>query len=141
MSAPTTTRKIFYKKILAPSPEGLEIFTYEWISIHESPCFHFCVPKYEFGVMSTLKGADESDMAYSKRKKILKRISKTNSRFAFDTEQQAIDHLKLLKKRQLAHMLRDTVFIEKFLASSDEEISSGLIPDTKDLVGEHYSFD
>lgn len=133
---------VFYKMRLVPSEEGLEIITSEFVSIHETPCFHFCIPKLEKQMIRILKRSDESALVYSRRKKILKRVSKTNSRFAFDSKEKALKHLKFLKTKQLCHMRRDILFIEKLLSSSDDDLTSiGPIPDTKELVREYFVFD
>lgn len=133
---------VFYKMRLVPADQGLEIVTTEWISLHETPCFHFCVPANEGRILHLFHSDKETDLAYAKRRKMLKRISKTNSRFAFDDKDKALEHLKLLKRKQLGHMKRDISFIEKFLSTPDEDLKSiGPIPCTKDLVHEHFVFE
>lgn len=133
---------IFYKMRLVPADEGLEIVTTEWISLHETPCFHFCVRMDVKRILHLFHSKDETDLSYARRKKKLKRISKTNSRFAFDSKEKALKHLKFLKTKQLCHMRRDILFIEKLLSSSDDDLTSiGPIPDTKELVREYFVFD
>ena len=133
---------VFYKMRLVPAEEGLEIITSEFVSIHETPCFHFCIPKLEKQMIHIWKRSDESALVYSRRKKILQRVSKTSSRFAFDTKDKALEHLKFLKRKQISHMKRDMSFIDKFLSSSDDDLTSiGPIPDTKELVREYFVFD
>ena len=134
-------QKIFYKKELHPSENGLQIFTRKWICIHETECFCFCIPEYDQGFYKVLKLKGETDLACARRRKILKRISKQNSRFAFDSEEKALEHLRFLKKKQLSHMRRDIKFLELFLATPDENMSGDLIPDSKDLVEEYFIFD
>ncbi len=134
--------KVFYKMRLVPAEEGLVIVTDQWVSMHETPCYHFCVPAGEKRIMHLFHSKDETDLAYAKRKKKLKRISKDNGRFAFDSKDKALEHLKFLKRKQLVHMKRDALFIEKFLSTPDVQLSKNhLIPESKDLVHEHYVFD
>lgn len=134
--------KVFYKKVLIPADQGLEILTKIFISIRETPCFHYCMPKFEYDMLRVLRRKDESTWDYAKRRKALKRISKSSSRFAFESEEQALKHLKFLKRKQLSHMKRDALFIERLLSTPDEQLSKNhLIPETKELVHEHYVFD
>jgi hypothetical protein len=133
---------VFYKMRLVPAEQGLEIITDVWVSIHETPCFHFCVRNSEQRIIHLFHGKNETDLQYAKRTRMLKRVSKSNSRFAFDSRNKALEHLKFLKKKQLYHMKRDMSFIKKFLSTSDEDLNStGPIPDTKELVREHFVFD
>lgn len=134
--------KIFYKKKLYPSEEGLEVFTNKWISIHETECFHFCVDQSSYYLMNVRCDKNETPLQYAKRNKILKRISKENSRFAFDTEGKAIAHLRMLKKKQKRHMERDILFIDKFLKSNLLKVGNGeVVEDSSELVQQHYQFD
>lgn len=136
--------KIFYRKRLAVEEEGLTVRTEEWISIHETRCFHFCVPKNSFHLITRLNRRGESALSYARRIKQLKRIDKRCSRFAFETQEQALDHLRMLKRRQLQHMERDRACIEAFLGADNFETSrlgDALVPGSSDLVHEHYRFD
>ena len=36
----------FYKMRLIPDRAGLNVVTFEYYSIHETPCFHFCVREF-----------------------------------------------------------------------------------------------
>ena len=141
------TSKVFYKKRLVPTEFGLEVITQKFVSIHETPCFHFCVLEHEKGFLFAMKQNDESELSAARRAKILKRISKDCSRFAFDTEEKALKHLRFLKRKQLSHIKRDAVFIEKFLESDELEkvqIYNGFrtqVPNSKGLVNNHFIFD
>lgn len=136
-------RKIFYKKRMQPTEEGLEIITEEWVSLRETECFHFCVPRGETGLLRVLANSGESELDVARRRKTLKRIAKTRSRFAFETESQALEHLKLLKRKQFKHMQRDLQFIEAFLNAERLEKSGygEKVPGSRDLVHQHYIFD
>jgi hypothetical protein len=132
-----------YKKRLSPSEDGLEIITDKWVCIHETPCFYFCVPDRVVQTINALKRKDETILAYAKRCKYLKRINKDNSRFAFTDEGAALEHLRLLKRKQLGHMKRDMEFIECFLAADDLEPGryGEMVPDSKELVNSYFVFD
>lgn len=140
-------KKIFYKKRLIPTECGLEVITDKWVSIHETPCFCFCVSNRSDKYLQALKRKDETDLTAAKRMKLLKRINKDNSRFAFDTEEKALEHLRFLKRKQLEHMKRDTAFIECFLECEtfDQFNRRGgevvLVPRSKALVNQHFVFD
>lgn len=145
--------KIFYKMRLIPEEEGLTLWTEKWVSIQESPCFHYCVQDNRIGSFKFfLKKTDETPLQAAKRVRIkVKRIDKRVSRFAFDTKEEAFDHLRFLKKKQLNHMKRDSELITEFLSStengqalSDMKKRSELrytVPCTRDLVRRHYIFD
>jgi len=134
------TDTTFYKKRLVPTESGLEVFTEKWISLHETECFHFCISERNRGFLYAK--SDETPVQIARRKKILKRVSKTCSRFAFDSEEKALEHLKFLKRKQAKHMKRDVLFIDKFLSSDLVRDGRGeVVPDSQDLVNEHYVFD
>jgi hypothetical protein len=124
-------KKVLYKKTWGASEDGVTVFTEKWIAVHETPCFYFCVREHSVS----------ASLEFLKQHKLLKRVSKTSSRFAFDTEQKALDHLRFLKRKQLSHMERDTVLIKALLAATDKDLLNGSVPDTKNLVAEYYVFD
>lgn len=135
-----------FKKRLQAEEEGLVIRTEKWVCIHETPCFYFCVEdRRKSLVTNALKHTDETAIQAAKRLKFLKRISKQNSRFAFVTEQAAMDHLRFLKRRQLMHMERETKFINLFLECEELEASrydnSRRVPESRGLVREFLRFD
>lgn len=88
-------------------------------------------------------GTTETELQIAKRKKLLKRIAKGNSHFAFLTEEEALEHLRMLKRRQVMHMKRELAFIERFLEC--EKLSNHgiwlLVPNSSELVGEYLMFD
>lgn len=135
----------FYRKRLIPDIGGLVVVTDTFVSIHETPCFHFCVAEFRARMINILKKPEESAIQYCRRTKILKKISKDSSRIAFKTEEQALKHLRFLKVRQLGHLTRDKAFVEKFLATKDEDLKKncrGLaVPDSKELVNEFFVFE
>lgn len=137
----TDYKKVFYKKTLGASEEGLRILTKKWVSIYETPFFHFCIPEHEVKYLNVLRNKSETVLDYSRRRKFLKKIAKTRSRYAFDTEEQALAHLKFLKRKQLEHIKRDMTFIRRLLSAPEDQLSSGLILETEELVREHYIFD
>lgn len=133
----------FYKKRLVADEDGLTVVTDKLVSIHETKCFHFCIPDFEHRIIGAMKTREETPLQYAKRRKILKRISKTYSRIAFDTEDAALANLKFLKKRQLQHLRRDIAFNEKFLSTDalEHQGSLSIVPGSRDLVHEHFCFD
>lgn len=135
--------KVFYKKRLFPVESGLAVTTEKWISIHETKCFHFCIHDRNLGFIEYLNHKGETGLQKARRLKLLKRVSKDCSRFAFETEDEALEHLRFLKRKQKVHMTRDLAFIERFLAAESLVSDSGmeLVPNSKDLVGHHFIFD
>ena len=143
----SSMKNIFYKKRLTPTESGLEVITDKWVSIHETPCFHFCVAEWRAKSLTALKRSDETELQYARRLKMLKRIHKSGSRFAFDTEEKALEHLRFLKRKQLGHMERDVTFIKYFLEcdtlkpADRRGFDSLLVPGSKSLVNQHFVFD
>lgn len=148
------TDKVFYKKLLRPTESGLVIVTQHWVSIHETPSFHYCIHDYS-SMFASWRPLDRA-RDYSKRNNVtmlqaakklmykVKRVHKGDSRFAFSSESTALEHLRFLKRKQLSHMERDIAFVRAFLdADSLEPGSDGcaIVPATQELVLQHYRFD
>ena len=144
--------KKLFKIELLPTEDGLELYTCKFIALHETECYWYCLSELEMILVGKGRRLDgETKYECAKRRKIkLKRIHKTASRFAFDTEEKAYRHLVLLKKRQVGHLKRSLNFVTRFLAFDekhglDSELfkASGAktIPDTRELVHEHLVFD
>ena len=132
---------ILYKKRLVSDESGLRVITDRYISIHETPCFHYCINSWNEGYYGLGRLEGESELHCAKRKHIsVKRIHKTCSRFAFSTEEKAFKHLKMLKSRQAGHIKRDLKFIEKFL-KTDTLDEKGHVVGSKGLVHEYFNFD
>jgi len=127
--------KVFYKAKLYAEAYGLQVFIEEWHSIKETECLHFCVQKHDIGG------------SYLGIKAKQKKIYKAGSRFAQESIEKAIDHLKLIKRRQLMHMEREKAFIDSFLSKSDKlenEYNASQVfsvPETQDLVRQYLAFD
>lgn len=134
--------KIFYKKRLIPDEEGLLVWTEKWVSIHETPHFHYCIPDFvhEIG-LRPIEG--ETLLQAAKRRATLKRVAKAGSRFAFDTEEKALERLRFLKGKHVSHMKREMKFIEHFLKCEKLEQygEQQLVPGSRGLVLEHLRFD
>ncbi len=142
--------KVFYHMKLTPTEGGLSIWTDKYHSVHETECFHFCIAEWQCGYANVSIQDGETMYQSLKRRGVkLKRIAKINSRFAFDTEQKAYDQLVFLKRKQLGHLQRDIEFLKAFMEFNKENGFDNLkkvhsqvyVPDTKDLVNEHYLFD
>lgn len=116
--------KKFYRKKLYPNVYGVEPQTEVWISIHETPCYHFCVTDWEYNwVRDNNKKEEETYLETAKRMySTIKKVDKRGSRFAFETEKEAMDHLIMLKSRQIDHMSRDLAILKQFvkLAKNNE---------------------
>ena len=134
---------VFYKKRLTTEECGLVVVTDKFISIHETRCFHFCVPSHRLRTLKHFLQKDETLIQRARRTKCLRRVSKQGSRIAFTTEEEALKHLKFLKKRQLSHMKRETRFVSKFLETDDlEEYGPNhRVPDSEELVREYCVFE
>lgn len=134
-------RKILFKKRLMPYEEGLTIHTEEWGVVYETPCFFYCAKGFDLRRIDLLGGDKEAAKKLGIK---LKRISKECSRFAFETEALAMNHLVMLKRKQIRHMERYMAFLKAFLSQENPESFIGnntVIPGTRDLVHEYYRFD
>lgn len=133
--------------------EGLSVRTWRLYSIHETPCFHFCIAERERGFLTpAFRREGETDLQLAKRKGIrIYRIHKDGSRIAFETEEEAFEHLRFLKGRQLNHMRREIEFVQRFLEATEGKTLPDLerdtydphqsvVPDTQELVREYYVF-
>ena len=149
--AKKNTMQEFYKMKLFPNEGGLCVHTEVYLSVHETPCFHFCIPEWRKNYIST-RLLSEGVSAYEQLKKRstkFKRIAKINSRFAFDTKEKAYDQLVFMKKRQLVHLNRDIELLGAFMSFNkkggyndlESDHGQAFVPGTNDLVHEHYAFD
>lgn len=122
-----TDKKVFYKKRLIADDTGLHIDTQRFISIHETRCFYFCIDDYSIHQIKYQvehKGETALQAAKTMHCKV-RRIAKDGSRIAFDTEEKAFAHLRMLKQRQVQHLERDLRNIKHFLSIKDFEKKHG----------------
>lgn len=143
--------KTYYKMKLIPSEDGLSLWVTRWICIRETEHIAYCVPESVMrGLQITARGQGQSLYDAAKKEKYCRRIHKTCSRIAFPTEQEAFEHLRFLKRRQLNHIKRDQIFIERFLEDTKnktitdflpDRLGDRVLPDTEELVHEYYHFD
>lgn len=144
-------REIFYRMRHAIDEQGINVITKKLVSIHESECWHWCVERSRVGYIRSRQREDESLLQAAKRggAKIYK-VAKEGSRVAFKTRPQAFDHLMMLKRKQINHMKREIeileVLAEKAAGLDIESIKPGrygerVIPDTHEVVHNHYLFD
>ena len=143
--------KIFYKMRLVPSEQGLSIWTDRFYSVHETPCYHFCIAEWQrgFDVPALIKDGETAYQSLKRRGVKLRKVAKQNSRVAFEDREQAFKNLIYLKGRQLMHMKRDLEFLNAFLSFTKDNTlddlqdvhSQLIVPKTKDLVLGHYVFD
>ena len=76
---------------------------------------------------------------------------KGHSRIAFETKEEAFEHLCMLKRKQMRHMERDMKFIAVFLekAKSLDDLETKIrwgheeifVPETEELVKQYFVFD
>jgi len=144
--------KEFYKCKLMPCEEGLSIYVQKYVSVHETPCFHFCIEDHHKGWLAKplKKYKGESNIKALKRMRVkIYRVAKQCSRIAFETEQEAYDQLLFLKRRQINHLKRDIEFLDNFINYGSKRKFKDIpftgsfrtVPDTQELVREHYVFD
>ena len=140
-----------YSMKMIPTEGGLQIWTNEFVSVHETPCYYFCVRDWQLGHVNTVLVRDGETMIQSLRRRNvrIKKIAKENSRFAFKTKEEAYKQLVYMKNRQMMHLKRDVEFLSVFLRFSKNSEYKDLagngnnlfVPDTDNLVREHYVFD
>lgn len=145
-------QKIFYRMRHAIDESGINVITTELASIHESHCWHWCIDKRRIGCVRTIAERNEESMlkAAKRDKAKIYKVAKDGSRVAFETPQQAFLHLLFLKRKQIGHMKREIEILEEFASKADgldiETIKLGgygerVIPDTHEVVHNHYIFD
>lgn len=147
-------KKVFYKMSLSPIEEGLSLHVIQFVSIHETKCFHFCVNETVLCRLGSLFLKDgETKIQAARRMPLVKvfRIDKRGSRIAFETKELALKNLIMLKKLQLKHMARNTIFINEFIARSETinlndqtrlaKYGYIVIPDTQRIVLNHLNFE
>lgn len=137
----------YYRAYWSPDVDGIRVGFEEWISIHESPCYHYCVRDYHARTIPILLSG-QSVLQYAKRRGIsVKRIDKAASRFAKPTKGLALNHMLFRQARRLRHLQRDTALIEvlldqvKVVDESENELYDFTLPNTRDLVHEYVRFD
>lgn len=144
-------RQIFYRMRHAIDEQGINVITSELVSIHESECWYWCVDKSRLGYIQgrQLEGEALLQTAKRSREKVWK-VAKLGSRVAFKTKPEAFDHLLMLKRKQIAHMKRELAILEDFTSKAAgldiQSIKPGsygerVIPETQEVVHEHYLFD
>ena len=137
----------YYRAYWSPEVDGIYVGFEEWVSIHESPCYHYCVRDYYTQMIPALLSG-QSALQYAKSQKInVKRIDKVTSRFAKPTKGLALNHMLFGQSRRLQHLRRDIAFIEalldqvKVVDESENELYDFTLPNTRSLVCEHLRFD
>jgi hypothetical protein len=143
--------KTFYKMTMDAAEEGIAIFTEKFTPIHEAACFYYCVRERDIKrFVSPLMNDGETKMQLAVRIKIkVFRIAKSGSRIAFETEDKAFKNLIFLKNRQLGHLKRNLAIVREFIDRTNGKSLSDFasdgwqrtIPETLNLVREHYRFD
>lgn len=130
---------VFYRMDLSAHEDGLRIWTKRFMSIHETPCFHFCVSDYDFNFLSSLEEAKSKSVK-------IHRIHKIGSRIAFKDEQSAFENLRYRKRKQIIHLERELSFARSFLAATENITHSELpenwvVPNSQAQCLQFYRFD
>lgn len=144
--------KKFYSMRLLPSEYGMEIFKTTFYAFHETPCFYFCAEEFNLNMMNCCRNFDkETQFQKAKRSRIeIKRVSKTGSRIAFDTEEKAFNHLIFMKEKQITYLKRDLEQLDlslnllsgkRFNDLPKDRYGSVIIDGTQEFVSENYRFD
>ncbi|MGE6778309.1 hypothetical protein ACQKFL_11780 [Vreelandella titanicae] len=147
------SREVFYKMRTAIDEDGINVITTELVKIHDSNCWYWCIDKSRIGYVKTIADRNHEPMLKAAKRdktKIYKVAKDGSSRVAFETPQQAFLHLMFLKRKQIGHMKREIEILEEFTKKAEgldiESIKPGsygerVIPDTHEVVHNHYIFD
>lgn len=140
-------QKKFYRANLHETSQGLEVYFQEWVSIHETPCYHYCINAYNRSLLSydvIHKGEmDKSPLQKAKRMKAkIKKVMKGYSRFASETKEEAFKALVYRKQCHLSHLKRDVDILGVFLKEIEEmslndltkNHGSYIVPNTEEIV-------
>ena len=143
--------KVFYQFKLNPTESGISMWINKFISFHETPCYHYCLPEWlgNFTHPSYIEGKESMAQSLKRRGVKFSRIHKTCSRKAFDTKEKAYANFIFLKKRHLAHLERDIIMIKAVLDFHEKKTFDDLaddghsliFPDTRDIVLSNFQFD
>lgn len=142
--------KELFRMKLNPTEGGLSVWTETYFSVHETPCYYFCVADWMISSVPALcRGTTAGYEMLKARGVKFKRVSKLNSRFAFETKELAYDNLVYLKKLQLGHLNRDIELLGAFMSFNENKGMTDLssdhgqlfIPNTNELVNNHFNFD
>ena len=129
----------FYRASLSAEHKGLRVYIEKWVSFHESEYYAWCVLDFNIETALLYSGNKGSLIKSVKNVVQVKRIDKRSSRFAFNTENLAVENLRFRKSRQIRHLKRELEFANAFLKNDISD--SLLVAETKDLVNSHYVFD
>lgn len=142
--------KVFYQLRMHESEEGIAIVPKRFISVHETEHFNFCVNEYEYIYIKSFANKNEPLIKAAKRRgnKVF-RISKVNSRIAFESEEKAFQNLTYRKRLQVKHLERNLAIVKRFLSevkgkNIEDFPNHGLyrvFPDTEDIINEYFRFD
>ena len=142
--------QVFYQLKLNPTESGISMWINEFISFHETPCYHYCLPEWMsyLAKPSFIEGKESMAQSLKRRGVKFSRIHKTCSRKAFDTKEKAYANFIFLKKRHLAHLERDIIMIKAVLDfhqknTFDDLTDDGhslIVPCTRDIVLDNFQF-
>ncbi len=144
--------KMFYSMKLFPAEYGMEIYKTTFYAFHETPCFYFCCDEFNLNRMNCYPKIDkETQSQKAKRSRVdIKRIAKTGSRIAFDTEEKAFNHMIFMKERQVTHLKKQLEGLDlslnllsgkRFKDLPKDAYGSTVIEGTQEFVSENYRFD
>ena len=133
-----------YEFKLYPNEHGLSLNLEEYICLHETPCYYFCINK---GFLAWVKTYEEAKL----RKIKIYKVHKTSSRKAFKTKEAAFKKFIYRKRKHKMHLTYTLKLVERLLDEVDKYHDSyeeflkanpnNLIKNTGTLVNDFFLFD
>ncbi len=143
----------YYRARHSVCEDGLTIYFKTFIQVHETACFSYCVSG---DLKHTINRSGATGLILVKKLNSegvkVHKIHKTCSRFAFTCKELALNHFKMLKRKQIVHMKRDVGIYELLLESlgdvevKDQKIihhdsNEFLVGGTGVEIGKYFLFD
>lgn len=144
---------IYYRATMQFDEDGLHVQFAEYQSIHETPCYSYCVVREKIARVACRAYADKTTKLKAAKRigLTIKRIHKGCSRFAHPTKEHALASLKYRKRKQIQHLKRELDFAETFVEKDpgmndlirETYMSSNwyVVPGTADVIHKHVIFD
>lgn len=142
----------YFKAKLYMDPSGITVLFREFVTVHETPCYAYCIDKdFDGFLLKPIFLGHEIGLPLLRKLKErnvrVHRIHKTSSRFAFATKTAAFNHLVMLKRLQINHMKRELVMLTRFVEDVEtlapctvNEHDQIVFPNTKELIRKFYDF-
>lgn len=143
--------KVFYKVVSYTTHNGVHLVAGKYHLIHETECFNFVIREFDLTCLKPYITPDIDLYQLAKHKNCaIKRFNKTSGRFAFETKEEAFDHFKMLKSRQIGHLKRDLAVIGALVTAINGKTLDDfpshftdifIVESTVDVVSKFYRFD